>query len=88
MRLAPNSVSTMVSQLTADGLLSRGRANSDGRTVRLTLTTAGTERIAQWQDIRTDVAGCALGRLNEADRQTIRAAIPALTRLAEQMEAL
>jgi DNA-binding MarR family transcriptional regulator len=88
MRLAPNSVSTMVSQLTADGLLSRGRASSDGRTVRLTLTTAGTERIAQWQDIRTDVAGRALGQLNEADRQAIRAAIPALTRLAEQMEAL
>jgi DNA-binding MarR family transcriptional regulator len=88
MRLAPNSVSTMVSQLTADGLLSRGRASSDGRTARLTLTTAGTERIAQWQDIRTDVAGHALGRLNEADRQAIRAAIPALTRLAEQMEAL
>jgi hypothetical protein len=40
MRLAPNSVSTMVSQL------------------------------------------------SEADRQAIRAAIPALTRLAEQMEAL
>jgi DNA-binding MarR family transcriptional regulator len=88
MRLAPNSVSTMVSQLTADGLLSRGRATSDGRTVRLTPTAAGTERIAQWQDIRTDLAGRALSQLGEADRQAIRAAIPALTRLAEQMDAL
>jgi DNA-binding MarR family transcriptional regulator len=88
MRLAPNSVSTMVSQLAADGLLRRGRASSDGRTVRLTPTSAGTERIAQWQDIRSDLAGRALGRLGEADRQAIRAAIPALTRLAEQMEAL
>jgi len=88
MRLAPNSVSTMVSQLTADGLLSRGRATSDGRTVRLTPTAAATERIAQWHDIRTDLAGRALGQLDEADRQAIRAAIPALTRLAEQMEAL
>jgi DNA-binding MarR family transcriptional regulator len=87
-RLAPNSVSTMVSQLAADGLLSRGRASSDGRTVRLTPTSAGTERIAQLQDIRSDLAGRALGRLGEADRQAIRAAIPALTRLAEQMEAL
>ena len=88
MRLAPNSVSTMVSQLTADGLLSRGRATSDGRTVRLTPTAAGTERIAQWQDIRTDLTGRALGQLAEADRQAIRAALPALSRLAEQMEAL
>ena len=88
MSLAPNSVSTMVSQLAADGLLRRGRASSDGRTVRLTPTSAGTERIAQLQDIRSDLAGRALGRLGEADRQAIRAAIPALTRLAEQMEAL
>jgi DNA-binding MarR family transcriptional regulator len=88
LRLAPNSVSTMVSQLASDGLLSRGRGSSDGRTVRLTLTAAGTERIAQWQDIRTDVAGRALGLLGDADRQAIRAAIPALARLAEQMEAL
>jgi DNA-binding MarR family transcriptional regulator len=88
LRLAPNSVSTMVSQLSADGLLSRGRASSDGRTVRLAPTAAGTERIAQWQDIRADVVGRALSRLGEADRQAIRAAIPALTRLAEQMEAL
>lgn len=88
MRLAPNSVSTMVSQLAADGLLCRGRASSDGRTVRLTPTSAGTERIAQWQDVRSDLAGRALRRLGEADRQAIRAAIPALTRLAEQMEAL
>ena len=88
MRLAPNSVSTMVSQLTADGLLSRDRASSDGRTVRLTPTEEGAQRIAQWQDIRTDLAGRALGQLDEADRKAIRAAIPAMGRLAELMEEL
>jgi DNA-binding MarR family transcriptional regulator len=86
LRLAPNSVSTMVSKLTADGLLTRGKADSDGRSVRLTVTPAGTERIAQWQDIRADTVGRALGLLNEADRRAIQAAIPALNRLAEQME--
>jgi DNA-binding MarR family transcriptional regulator len=88
LRLAPNSVSTMVSKLTADGLLARGRADTDGRSVRLTVTPAGTERIAQWQDIRADAAGRALGLLDEPDQQAIRAAIPALSRLAERMEAL
>jgi DNA-binding MarR family transcriptional regulator len=88
MRLAPNSVSTMVSQLTADGLLSRDRTSSDGRTVRLTPTAEGTQRIAQWHDIRTDLAGRAVARLDEADRQAIRAAIPAMARLAELMEEL
>ena len=86
LRLAPNSVSTMVSQLTADGLLTRSRADSDGRSVRLAVTPAGAERVAQWQDIRADVAGRALDLISEPDRQAITAAIPALRRLAEQME--
>jgi DNA-binding MarR family transcriptional regulator len=86
--LAPNSVSTMVSQLAADGLISRGRADSDGRSVRLTVTRAGTARIAQWKDIRADAAARALAQLAASDRQAIRSAIPALGRLAEQMEQL
>ncbi len=88
LRLAPNSVSTMVSQLTADGLLTRSRADSDGRSVRLAVTPAGAERVAQWQDIRAEVTASALDLISEPDRQAIRAAIPALNRLAEQMEAL
>jgi DNA-binding MarR family transcriptional regulator len=88
MHLAPNSVSTMVSKLTEDGLLTRGRVASDGRSVRLTVTEAGAARVGQWRDIRADLAGRAFGRLTPADRRAIAAAIPALTRLAEQMEEL
>jgi DNA-binding MarR family transcriptional regulator len=88
LRLAPNSVSTMVSQLTADGLISRIRADDDGRSIRLTVTPEGTARIAQWKDIRADAAGRALALLARADRQAIRTAIPALSRLAERMERL
>jgi DNA-binding MarR family transcriptional regulator len=87
LRLAPNSVSTMVSQLAADGLLARGRA-ADGRSVRLTVTDEGAARVAQWRDIRAELAGRALERLPAADRRAISAAVPALARLAEQMEAL
>jgi DNA-binding MarR family transcriptional regulator len=83
--LAPNSVSTMVSQLTADGLLTRGRAASDGRAVRLTVTDEGAALVGQWRDIRAELAGHALDRLPAADRQAIAAAVPALTRLAERM---
>lgn len=86
LRLAPNSVSTMVSKLTEDGLLTRGRLASDGRSVRLTVTEAGAARVSQWRDIRSDLTGRALARLSPADRQAISAAIPALTRLAAQME--
>lgn len=88
MHLAPNSVSTMVSKLTADGLLSRGRVDSDGRSVRLTVTDGGTARVAQWRDVRVDLTGRGLAMLGERDRQAIRAALPALARLAEDMAAL
>ncbi|HEV3380732.1 MAG TPA: MarR family transcriptional regulator [Trebonia sp.] len=88
LRLAPNSVSTMVSQLAVDGLLVRGRSAGDGRLVRLTVTDKGTARVSQWRDIRADLAGRALERLSDPDRQAIRAAIPALMRLAEEMEKL
>jgi DNA-binding MarR family transcriptional regulator len=86
LRLAPNSVSTMVSKLTADGLLSRDRAAADGRSVRLTVTRRGAARIEQWRDIRVELAGRALGRLPASDWRAITAAVPALARLAERME--
>jgi DNA-binding MarR family transcriptional regulator len=88
LHLAPNSVSTMVSKLAEGGLINRGRVASDGRSVRLTVTEAGAARISQWRDIRTDLVGRALSRLSTADQQAIVAAIPALIRLAQQMEEL
>jgi DNA-binding MarR family transcriptional regulator len=86
LRLAANSVSTMVSQLAADGLISRGRGAADGRQIRLTVTDKGAKRVAQWRDVRAEVTGRSLETLPEADRQSIRAAIPALKRLAALME--
>lgn len=88
LHLAPNSVSTMVSKLAADGLLSRGRGAEDGRSVRLSVTDKGAARIGQWRDIRAELAGRALERLGASDRRAIKDALPALTRLAGQMDNL
>jgi DNA-binding MarR family transcriptional regulator len=88
LRLAANSVSTMVSKLTEDGLLSRGRVASDGRSVSLSVTETGAARVEQWRDIRTDLVGRALELLSPPDRQALVGATIALTRLAEQMEEL
>lgn len=88
LRLAPNSVSTMVSQLAAAGLINRGRTEADGRSIRLTVTEAGAARVEQWRDMRAELAGRALERLSPADRRAISAAVPALSRLAEQMAEL
>ena len=86
LRLAPNTVSTLVGRLTAAGLLERARAASDGRSVRLTVTAKAEARIAGWRDLRADLAGRALDRMTPADRQALAAAIPALLRFAAQLE--
>ena len=86
LRLAPNTVSTMVGRLADQGLVTRGRSSSDGRTVRLNVTAAARQRLARWKDLRAELAGQALARLPAEDRESIAAAVPALVRLAEQME--
>ncbi len=84
--LAPNSVSTLVGKLTADGLLRRDRGESDGRSAELRLTPAGADRIARWRDIRAEITAQAMARMDATDRQAIVDALPALSRLATQME--
>lgn len=87
LRLAPNTVSTLVGRLTEAGLLSRERGARDGRTALLTVTDKAARRIVEFRDLRAELAGRALARLPGRDQQALSAAAPALLRLAEQMEA-
>ena len=86
LRLAPNTVSTLVGRLAAAGLLGRTRSASDGRSVRLAVTAKATRRIAGFRDLRAELAGRALDRLAASDRQAVADAVPALLRLAAQLE--
>jgi DNA-binding MarR family transcriptional regulator len=86
LRLAPNTVSTLVGRLTDAGLLNRERSAQDGRTALLTTTDQANQRLTEFRDLRAELAGRALAQLQEADRQALAAAVPALLRLAEQME--
>jgi DNA-binding MarR family transcriptional regulator len=86
LRLAPNTVSTLVGRLTAAGLLGRGRAASDRRSVRLTVTGKAQRRIAEWRDLRAELAARALDRLTDSDRKALADAVPALLRFAAQLE--
>jgi DNA-binding MarR family transcriptional regulator len=86
LRLAPNTVSTLVGKLTAAGLLTRGRDAQDARVALLMITDAARQRLAQYRDLRADLAGQALARLSPADRRALAEALPALLRLAEGME--
>jgi DNA-binding MarR family transcriptional regulator len=86
LRLAPNTVSTLVGSLTEAGLLTRTRDEHDGRAARLEVTPAASKRRAAWRDRRAHVIGAALRDLEAVDRESIARAVPALERLAWQLE--
>jgi DNA-binding MarR family transcriptional regulator len=86
LRLAPNTVSTLVGRLTAAELLDRARAESDGRSVLLTVTAKATRRIAEWRDLRAELAARALDRLTPDDQRALAEAVPALLRFSAQLE--
>ena len=86
LRLAPNTVSTLVGRLAEQDLLRRERSLPDSRSVRLTITEKARRRLAEWRDLRAERASEVLATLPEADRRALAGAIPALVRLAERME--
>ncbi|MGC4786769.1 MarR family winged helix-turn-helix transcriptional regulator [Micromonospora sp. DT178] len=82
---APNTISTLVGELTAAGLLHRERDPADRRTARLELTDAARERMSAYGRHRRDLLGAALADLDGPDREALLAAAPALRRLADRM---
>lgn len=86
LRLAENSVSTLVRTAVADGHLRRTPDPDDRRAARLELTEAAHERLRRWRAARGEVVDAALARLDTADHDAIAAALPALTRLLDAVE--
>jgi DNA-binding MarR family transcriptional regulator len=82
LHLAGNSVSTLVNQLARDGYLLRETDPADRRAARLLLTEAAEKRLRDWQRRRAELVVRHVSRLDEADREALRAAMPALRRLA------
>ncbi|WP_406010766.1 MarR family transcriptional regulator [Streptomyces sp. NBC_00637] len=80
--LAGNSVSTLVNQLVKDGYLIRETDPADRRAARLLLTDAAEARLGAWRERRAALVGRHVARLDAADREALRAALPALRALA------
>lgn len=87
LRLAPNTVSTLIGKLTEQGLLERTQSTTDGRSVLLNITAKARNRLAEWRDLRAELGGPALASLSAEDQEVLAAAVPALLRLAEELEA-
>ncbi|ELP70508.1 MarR family winged helix-turn-helix transcriptional regulator [Streptomyces turgidiscabies] len=83
--LAGNSVSTLVNQLVAAGYLIRGTDPADRRAARLLPTPAAEARLREWRERRAALVRRQVSRLDDADRDALRAALPALRTLARNL---
>ena len=85
LHLAGNSVSTLVNQLVREGRLIRRTDPADRRAARLLLTEAAQSRLRDGRERRAALVRRQVDRLDEAERDALRAAVPALRRLAENL---
>lgn len=88
LRVAPNTVTTLVTGLDRIGMITRDDDPADRRTVRLRLTTDGAAALGHWQRTNEKILQRAHGALTEHQRDALRAALPALDRLVTEVDAL
>jgi DNA-binding MarR family transcriptional regulator len=85
LRVAANTVSTLVRQLTETSVLVRRVDADDRRIARLDLSPGIRRKVEAWRDRRSDALDGALARLSQRERARIEAALPALTALAGEL---
>jgi DNA-binding MarR family transcriptional regulator len=78
LRLARNTVSTLVGQLKGQGLLERVRDDIDGRVIRLRLLPPAQERMAAWRERRLRATTAAVSGLSSAEMAAIADAVAPL----------
>ncbi len=87
LHLAANTVSTLVTSLAASGWLRRDTDPQDARSARLSLTPGAERSIEERRDRRLAIVTDAMGALSTDDQRRIVAALPALDRLVERVQA-
>lgn len=86
--LARPTVSNLVRELVDAELLRRTRSATDGRTAGLAVTDKARAILDSFASSRTQVVNLALEQLSDSDRQALRAAVAALGRFADQLDAI
>lgn len=87
LKLAPNTVTTLVTGLDRLGMLRRDDNPADRRAVRLTLTGAGAAALGRWQHTNEGILDRAQAGLSADQRDALRTALPALSRLIAEIDA-
>lgn len=80
--VTPPSMNRTVNGLEEAGLVVRERATDDARKVRVTLTPAARELLAETRRLRSEWFDGQLARLSADELAALRASLPALRRLA------
>lgn len=80
--LSQPGMTQLVSRLEREGLVRRTPSATDGRVVLVDVTDAGREVVGRRRRQRGDALRRLLDRLDPADRDAVRAALPALGRLS------
>jgi len=88
LHMRPNTVTTIVNALAAQGLVSRAIADGDRRAVELTATGTGQQAVHAWQATNAAVLHLALSTLPAPQRRALAAAAPALDALASAVDRL
>ena len=85
LRLAGNSVSALVNQLSARGYLIRSTDSVDRRAAHLSASAAGLDRLARWSDRRTALFVELIEGLSSPDLAALSSALPALRQIADRL---
>ncbi|MEU3754258.1 MarR family transcriptional regulator [Streptomyces olivoreticuli] len=85
-RLAVSTVSGLISQMISAGLVARAVDARDRRASAVTLTDAGRGQLAAWARAHERRLSEALESLDADDRSAVRAALPALLRIADLLD--
>ena len=88
LNMRPNTVTTIVNALTAQGLVARVAAEGDRRAVELTVTGPGQQAVLAWQATNAAVLHLALSTLPARQQRALAAAVPALDALARAVDRL
>jgi DNA-binding MarR family transcriptional regulator len=85
LRLAPNTVSTLVRQLTDVHMLIRRIDQSDRRVARLYLTPAMRRKVSAFLDRRVAALADVMRQFSVSERRRLTDALPVLEHLAERL---
>jgi DNA-binding MarR family transcriptional regulator len=75
------TMTRQIGRLARDGLVTRGRDAEDARVVTAELTSVGRERLRRGREQRISFLAGRMAMLDDAERASIEAALPALEKL-------